>query len=337
MKNKKFSRWGIWITILLIILAGTVILSLSVGTTNIPLGEITNVCFSADKTLANYNIVFDIRLPRIILGFAVGSALSIAGVMLQGMFRNPLVEPYTLGISGGAALGVCINIALGFNRTLGVVSVPLAGFAGAGLIIIFVYFLSARKGAMKMQGLLLSGVMVSFICSSLFMLIMAIMRVEDLHGIIFWTMGSLEQPSWLLIQIMLIASMTGLLSAYLFSKDLNALSLGDEHAMHLGVSAERTKRILFFITSVLTGLSVSVAGIIGFVGLVIPHFMRLLVGWDHRILLICSYLAGGIFLIASDTIARTIISPLELPVGVITGIIGGTIFIYTLNREEPGR
>jgi len=337
MKGNKLHKWCLWIVILLAVLSVTVVFSLSIGTTNIPVRDLINVFISPDETSANYSIVFDIRLPRIILGFAVGSALSIAGVMLQGMFRNPLVEPYTLGISGGAALGVCINIAFGFSRTIGIICVPLAGFIGAGLVVGFVYLLSMRKGVLKMHGLLLSGVMVSFICSSLFMLIMAVMRIEDLHGIIFWTMGSLEQPSWLLIQVMFIASVAGLAAAYLFAKDLNAFSLGDEHAAHLGINTEKTKRMLFFITSVLTGLSVSVAGIIGFVGLVMPHFMRLLVGWDNRILLISSFLAGGIFVIASDTLSRTIISPLELPVGVITGVVGGTVFVYTLNRDKSGR
>ena len=310
------------------------IFALSVGTAKIPGSEILKFFLNPDITSTDYSILFNVRLPRIILGFAVGSALSLSGVILQGMFRNPLVEPYTLGISGGAALGVCLNIAFHINKTLGIISMPIAGFIGSGLVILFVYFLSYQKGVLKMQGLLLSGVMISFICSSLFMLIMAIMRVEDLHGIIFWTMGSLEQSSWLLIKIMVLISFIGLAVSYVFCKQLNAFSLGTEHAMHLGVNTQKTQKILFLLTSLLAGASVSVAGIIGFVGLVMPHFIRLFTGGDHRILLICSYLAGGIFLIASDAIARSIISPLELPVGVITGIIGGTIFIYALNKQR---
>jgi iron complex transport system permease protein len=334
MLIKKFAAWSLLVTGLLIILSLVGIIALSTGATIIPAGEVLNFFINPDMNSTNYSILMHVRLPRIILGFAVGSALSLSGVILQGMFRNPLVEPYTLGISGGAALGVCLNIAFHLNKTFGVISMPIAGFLGSGLVIIFVYFLSYHKGALKMQALLLSGVMISFICSSLFMLIMAVMRIEDLHGIIFWTLGCLEQSSWLLIKIMVLISFMGLLAAYIFCRELNAFSLGTEHAAHLGVNTQRTQKVLFLLTSLLAGASVSVAGIIGFVGLVMPHFVRLFTGGDHRILLIASYIAGGIFLIGSDAIARSIISPLELPVGVITGIIGGTIFIYALNHKR---
>ncbi len=334
MAFRKKISWLLLILGLLLILLTVAAVALSIGSTKIPCSYVLKFFLNPDPSSTNYSILFNVRLPRIILGFAVGGALSLAGVILQGMFRNPLVEPYTLGISGGAALGVCLNIAFHLNKTLGIISVPLAGFLGSGLVILFVYFLSYRKGVLKMQGLLLSGVMISFICSSLFMLIMAVMRIEDLHGIIFWTMGSLEQSSWLLIKIMVFISLFGLAVSYIFCKQLNAFSLGTEHAMHLGINTQRTQKILFLLTSLLAGASVSVAGIIGFVGLVMPHFVRLFTGSDHRILLIASYLAGGIFLIACDAIARSIISPLELPVGVITGIIGGTIFIYALNHKR---
>lgn len=174
-------------------------------------------------------------LPRIILGFAIGGALSLAGVIFQGMFRNPLIEPYTLGISGGTALGVCLNIVLGLQRA-GVLTLPLSGFSGAILVILLVYSLSIRKGILKIQGLLLTGVMISFISSSLIMLIMAISCAEDLHGIVFWIMGSLEEPSWLLIRLALIVSIIGLIISYLFCLDLNAFSLGEEEALHLGIN-----------------------------------------------------------------------------------------------------
>ena len=334
--DKNAARWIIWVITLVLILAGVSIIALLVGTMRIPLPVAVNCLFTGERLTSCGSVLFNIRLPRVILGFAVGGALSLAGVILQGMFRNPLVEPYTLGISGGAALGVCLNIAFGINRHIGVISMPISGFLGSMLIILIVYFLSARKGILKMNGLLLSGVMISFVCSSLFMLIMAVMRIEDLHGIIFWTMGALEQPNWILIRIMLIISLSGLIYSYFYCKELNAFSLGTEQAAHLVVDVEKTKRNLFILTSVLTGCSVSVAGIIGFVGLVIPHFIRLFAGSDHRFVLILSYLAGGIFLIASDTLARVIISPLELPVGVITGIAGGTIFIYALTKKEGG-
>lgn len=331
--KQKLIRWLIWISALSVILLGISILSLSIGSSGISFKRIISLIFEGKGT-PEYSIIFDIRLPRIILGFAVGGALSLAGVILQGMFRNPLVEPYTLGISGGAALGVCLNIVLRLNSTLGILSMPISGFSGAVLVIFLVYSLSLRKGVLKIQGLLLTGVMISFISSSLIMLIMATSRTEDLHGIIFWIMGSLEEPNWLLIKVAFLVSISGLIISYLFSRDLNALSLGEEEARHLGISIEKTKRLLFILASVLTGLSVSVAGVIGFVGLVVPHFVRMFMGADHRVLLIGSFLCGASFLIFCDTIARTIISPLELPVGVITGILGGSLFVYALSKKQ---
>ncbi|MBW1678554.1 MAG: iron ABC transporter permease [Deltaproteobacteria bacterium] len=314
------------------VLLGVGIFSLSVGSAGIPFSKIVPLILEGNGT-TEYSILFDIRLPRIILGFAVGGSLSIAGVILQGMFRNPLVEPYTLGISGGAALGVCLNIVLGLKHSVGILSIPLTGFLGAGIVILMVYSLSIRKSILKIQGLLLTGVMISFISSSLIMLIMAISRLEDLHGIVFWIMGSLGESNWLLIKITLLVSILGLLVSYLFSMDLNAFSLGEEEALHLGINIERTKKSLFILASLLTGCSVAVGGVIGFVGLVVPHFVRMFVGPDHRILLACSFLCGGTFLIFCDTLARTIISPLELPVGVITGILGGSLFVYALTRK----
>ena len=175
--------------------------------------------------------------------------------------------------------------------------------------------------------------MISFISSSIIMLIMAITRAENLHGIVFWIMGSLEEPDIFLVKMTFLVSILGLLISYIFSLDLNAFSCGEEEAHHLGIDVEKTKRLLFILASLLTGVCVSVAGIIGFVGLLVPHLMRMLVGEDHRILLLASYLCGAGFLIFSDTLARTVISPLELPVGVITGVIGGSLFIYVLTKR----
>lgn len=325
-----------WILLMLVlggILLGVSIFSLCVGSSNIPLRRIISVIFEGKGT-PDYAILFDIRFPRIILGFAIGGALSLSGVILQGMFRNPLVEPYTLGISGGAALGVCLNIVLRLHLVFGMLTLPLFGFLGAVLVILLVYSLSLKKGILKIQSLLLTGVMISFISSSLIMLIMAVSRVEDLHGIIFWIMGSLEEPNWFLIKLAVLVSILGLITSYLFCLDLNAFSLGEEEALHLGINIERTKQLLFILASLLTGCSVSIVGIIGFVGLVVPHFVRMFVGGDHRILLISSFLCGAGFLIFCDTLARIVISPLELPVGVITGILGGSLFVYALSKKQ---
>jgi len=332
--DKKLIHWAFFILLFSLILLAVSAFSFLIGSSHIPLNKIIPLILKGKGTI-EYSILFDIRLPRILLGLAVGGALSIAGVILQGMFRNPLVEPYTLGISGGAALLVSLNISLGLNQRFGLISLPASGFLGAIVVILVVYALSVKKGILKIQGLLLTGVMISFISSSLIMLIMAISKAEDLHGIVFWIMGSLEEPNPLLIKLMLLISIFGLIISYLFCFDLNALLLGEEEALHLGTNIERTKKSLFILASILTGFSVGIAGIIGFVGLLVPHLMRMIVGSDHRILLISAFLSGAAFLILCDTLARTIIAPLELPVGVITGIVGGGLFIYALTKKEP--
>ncbi|OPY72478.1 MAG: Hemin transport system permease protein HmuU [Syntrophorhabdus sp. PtaU1.Bin050] len=306
--------------------------ALSSGSAGIPPGKILPI-FWKGRGSPEFTILFDIRLPRILLGFAIGGALSLAGVILQGMFRNPLVEPYTLGISGGAALGAALCIVSGVNRLFPDFAMPLFGFLGAFIVILPLYLTNIRRGSLHTDGLLLTGVMISFISSSLVTLILALSRTEHLQGIVFWIMGSLEEPSWALILIVAFVSLLCLALSYLFSLDMNALSLGEEEAAHLGIDVERTKKVLFLLAAALTGISVSVAGIIGFVGLVVPHFTRMIAGYDHRTLLILSFITGAGFLIFCDTLARTIISPVELPVGVITGILGGSLFVYALGKR----
>jgi len=325
-------RWFLWVLLFLGLLLVVGLFSLSVGSTGFSMREIF-LSLSMEGSVA-HSIVFQLRLPRILLGFAVGGALSLAGVILQGLFRNPLVEPYTLGISGGAALGVSLGMVLRLHRVLGLFFLPLSGFLGAVVVIVMVYSLSTKRGVLRIQGLLLTGVMVSFISSSLIMLIMAISRVEDLHSIIFWIMGFLGETDWWMVEVMGAVALAGLVLSYFFALDLNALALGEEQARYLGVEVERSKKLLFLLASVLTGLCVSSAGIIGFVGLVVPHFVRMLVGQDHRILLVASFLCGAGFLVLCDTLARTVIAPMELPVGVITGIVGGVLFIYALTKKQ---
>jgi iron complex transport system permease protein len=331
--NKRMRSWTGWALLFLFMLVAIAFVSFCLGSVPISLNTIVDVVFSQTRT-AEFDILIRDRLPRIILAFGVGSSLSLSGAFLQGIFRNPLVEPYTLGISGGAALGVTVAVVLRTGSCFGSVSLPAFGFLGALATVVIIYFLSNRRGSLKAPNMLLVGVMISFIASSAVMLLMALAKTEDLHGIVFWTMGSLEGGNQLLLALSPIASLVGLLVSFFCSVPLNALALGDEEARHLGVPVERTRRVLFLVASLLTGLAVSAAGIIGFVGLIIPHFMRMIVGHDHRILLVSSFLGGAIFLLASDTVARMIISPLELPVGVITGILGGGVFVFMLSRKQ---
>jgi len=316
MRNKFIYLF--WILFFIFLLFSVVLFSLFAGLDK----------FSSKDSLRD-NIIFDIRLPRIILGIIVGGLLALSGLILQGLFRNVLVEPYTLGISGGAALGAIFASIL----NLKFYSYPFA-FLGAIFVIIFLYFFSIKGGIFKIEELLLNGVMISFISSSLIMLVMALFNVNDLRGIIFWIMGSLEDSDWQVVKIGIFILFFGLFFSYFFWKDLNALHLGEEEAMHLGINVERTKRVLFILASFFVSFCVSSCGIIGFVGLVVPHFLRMVLSYDYRVLLVSSFLVGGIFLVFSDTIARLIIFPLELPVGVITGILGGIVFIYVLRKNR---
>ena len=309
------------------------VFALSIGEMKIGFKEIFKLLIN-EGTGIDSTIVNNVRLPRILLALSVGGALSLAGVILQGIYRNPLVEPYTLGISGGAALGVALVIVFGLSGMFAGYALPVAGFMGSLLSIFILYFLSSKGGKINVQNMLLIGVMISFIVSSAMMFLMAITSTENLHGIVFWMMGSLDETNMLLINSVLIISFIGLVLAYFFVKPLNALRLGEVKAKHLGINTELALRLLFVLASLLTGMSVAVAGVIGFVGLIIPHIARITVGSDYRILLVTSFLGGGIFLILSDLVARTIIAPNELPIGVITGIIGGTIFIVVLGRRK---
>lgn len=333
MPDRQIKKWGVFLIFLFAVLIFVSLLALGLGSTHIPFTDIPNILLN-DKESTAYSILTNIRLPRIILGIAIGGALSLAGVLLQGMFRNPLVEPYTLGISGGASLGVCVNILFQLYSKVGIIAYPLSGFAGATIVIFLVYSLNSRSRHLRSNRMLLTGVMISYVASSLVMLLMALAKSDDLQNIVIWIMGSLDEPNGQLIWIAFSGALAGLVLSYFFCFELNALLLGDEDASNLGINIPRTKKWVFIIASFLTGLSVSVAGIIMFTGLIVPHFIRMFTGPDHRILLISSFLAGASFLVICDVIARVIIAPLELPVGVITGIIGGSIFIWALARKQ---
>ena len=329
--QKKYIKWILFIAALLLLLVISVVISLSSGEVKIMWTQLPEI-FS-DKTSIEYTVLTKIRLPRLILAIAVGGGLSLSGAILQGIYRNPLVEPYTLGISGGAALGVAVAIVFGFHAASFIV-LPISGFIGAMITLFLVYFLSIKKGGLSVNSMLLIGVMVSFVASSAMMFLMSITTTDNLQSIVFWVMGSLDESNTMLIKIAIYSSLAGLILTYFFAQPLNALRLGEMRAKHLGINTKVTVKLLFLVASLLTGIAVSVAGVIGFVGLVIPHLVRLIIGNDYRILIGGSFIGGAIFLILSDTIARTIISPNELPIGVITGFAGGLVFIVVLSRSK---
>ncbi|MFH1228687.1 MAG: iron ABC transporter permease [Planctomycetota bacterium] len=311
----------------LIVIPAVVLLCVVIGGTNISLFNISDT----DRTIILY-----VRLPRILTALMVGAGLAACGCVLQAILRNPLADPYTLGISGGAAVGVTALLAVGpvarlINLT-GSFGMPLVAFSGA-LAAVGLVFLIASKQRFSVHGLILSGVILSFIFSSIVLLIFAVAKPTEIQSAMFWLMGNLANVNYPLMLIIGPLILTGIIIAFILAKDMDVMTLGDEKAIHLGVSPQTTRRTLFIVTSLITGACVAVSGIIGFVGLMIPHIMRMIVGPSHRTLLINSVLAGALFLLVTDTIARTIISPSELPVGVITGIIGGVFFIGLLMRK----
>jgi iron complex transport system permease protein len=331
MRIFRFRQIAFLLLLLLLLILASV-WSLLSGEIQIGWKQLPSILSQTDSM--EYSVITNLRIPRLLLAFSVGASLSLSGAILQGVYRNPLVEPYTLGISGGASLGVALTIVSGAVTSLGGVLLPASGFIGAFITIFLVYVLGIRRGSSSINRMLLTGVMISFVCSSLLMFLLSVSTTENLHNIIFWTMGSLEEPDERLIGLMLAGSLTVFLLAHVFAHALNALRLGEEEANHLGIRVSATIRVLFILTSLLTGLCVSIAGIIGFVGLVIPHLMRRAVGTDYRILLSACFLGGGFFLIVCDVLARTLIAPNELPVGVLTGIIGGVVFIVLLSKKE---
>ncbi len=315
--------------ILLIILLFTFLLSLMVGGTRIPFREVVEVLFSPRRSGITQTIVWQIRFPRVVLGFLVGAGLASCGVVFQGMLRNPLAEPYTLGVSGGAALGATLGIVFG----LGGYWLPATAFLGSLSSISIIYLIASRR-RFSIPSLILGGVILSFLFSSLVLLIFSLVRAEKVQGTILWLMGDLSSVEPGILKVIAFLIPGGILLFFLFSREINLLTLGEERAAHLGLEAEGIKKILFLVASLVTGAAVAAAGIIGFVGLIVPHFLRRFTGPNHRLLIPASALGGAIFLTLSDTLARTIIAPLELPVGVITGIFGGVFFLLFLLRTK---
>ncbi len=329
--QKKYIQWFLFLMALIVLLVISVIISLSSGEVKISWSRLPEIFSNKDSL--EYTVLTKIRIPRLVLAISVGGALSLSGAILQGIYRNPLVEPYTLGISGGAALGIAIAIVFGIQAA-GYMVLPVFGFGGAIATLFLVYFLSMRRGGLSINSMLLIGVMVSFVSSSAMMFLMSITTTDNIQSIVFWVMGSLDESNILLIRIAFYSAFSGLVLSYFFARPLNALRLGEVKAKHLGINTSVTIKLLFLIASLLTGIAVSVSGVIGFVGLVIPHIIRLIIGNDYRIIIGSSFLGGAIFLILSDTLARTIISPIELPIGVITGFVGGLVFIVVLSRSK---
>jgi len=318
--------------ILVVILLASIFLSLMLGGSRLALSGVLYALLHPSVPGADRTIVWDIRIPRTILGLLIGAGLALSGCVFQGMLRNPLADPYTLGISGGAALGASMGIILGFEKFLGYYGLPLCAFAGALVSIFLIYALAVRKNC-TVTTLVLVGVVLSFLFSSVVTLLLSVARPEKMNFTILWLMGDLSSAEPKIILPVAVFVLSGIAVTLLFSRDIDVLSLGEEKAGHLGVDVNFVRRILFLSSSLVTGACVASAGIIGFVGLMVPHFIRGFTGPAHERLLPASAIGGAALLILCDTLGRTVISPLELPVGVITGIFGGLFFLVFFLRS----
>jgi iron complex transport system permease protein len=280
-------------------------------------------------------ILLQLRLPRVVLAAVVGAALAASGALFQGLFRNPLADPAIIGVSSGAALGAIAVIVFAGSGALAAFGVPLAAFAGALLTAFLVYRLARIGPTVHVATLLLAGIAVAAVISSAMSLVMSFSG-EQVRDIYAWLLGGLVGQGWGAIGAVVPLVALGLAAAALTAHDLNLLSLGEERAAQLGVEVSRLKRRTIAVGALLAACAVSVAGVIGFVGLMTPHLLRMVVGADHRRLLPAVLLAGPTLLILADLVARTVLSPQELPVGIVTALLGGPFFLYLLRREGRG-
>jgi len=313
-----------------------VVFALKLGAVQISVSELAiglgkTLIGATDSLPSNYAlIVNEIRMPRILLAMLVGAALSVAGAGFQALLRNPLADPYVLGVSSGAALGAIISLAVASRATI---ATPIAAFVGAGAAVAVVYLLGQRGGQLDTYTLLLAGIITASFLSGIIGFLMTTLSRANLRGMPFWLMGDLSTPAPVSTGFLFVVMLVGIGAIYTTAPDLNLLLSGEQEAIHLGVDVSRVKLVVYISASLLTGIAVSVSGAIGYVGLVVPHFMRLFFGSDYRMLIPVSAFGGAIAIVLADALARTIVAPTELPVGAITAIVGAPLFIYLLRRR----
>ncbi|MDD5408705.1 MAG: iron ABC transporter permease [Candidatus Omnitrophica bacterium] len=307
--------------ILFFLLGLAIIFGLVKGAVNIPLGNLL---------LKDNQVIFNLRLLRIAAAILVGSGLAVSGIALQAILRNPLAEPYLLGTSSGAGLAAVTAAILGLSRLY----MPLAAFLGAMLSIILVYSLAKERGLIADKSLILSGVIVSVAFSSIIVFLVSLFGNEAMHEMNWWLWGSLQVYDYKLLFLVALPVVLGICGIYLFAQDLNAISMGEEEAIHLGINTQAIKKILILITAIITASLICICGIIGFVGLIVPHMMRLVVGPNHKLLIPVTCLAASIFVVLCDLLSRTLFAPVEIPIGVITAIIGAPVFIILLKKGK---
>jgi len=325
------ARLTLTLAVLTGVLLTAVLLALAVGSVSIPLPRvIAGLTGIGEASESERTIILAIRLPRVLLGILVGAGLSVAGAMLQAILRNPLAEPYILGISSGGTMGTILVAAIAGSS--GMLFGPAASFAGSALVMVLVYGLAHRRGRLDPYTLLLAGVMVGAFFNAAVLLTFALFN-QELRNAFLWLMGNLSTAQ---METLLIAgplTIVGVLIGALDVRRFNLVATGEETAAQLGVNVGALRKRTYLLASLITGAVVSVSGVIGFVGLIIPHVCRLVFGPDHRVLLPSSFLLGGTFLVLADTLARTIIAPAEVPVGAVTAALGAPVFVYLLRKR----
>lgn len=307
--------------VLFLLLGAAVIFGLAQGAARVPFNELL---------LKENQAILNMRLLRILAAILVGSGLSVAGIVLQAILRNPLAEPYLLGTSSGAGLAAVIAVILGVSR----IYMPLAAFMGAVASIILVYALASERKRIADRSLILSGVIVSIAFSSIIVFLVSLFGNQAMHEMNWWLWGSLQVYDWKLVFLVAVPVLLGIGAIYIFAQDLNAIQLGEEEAAHLGIDTQKVKNILIMITALITASLICICGIIGFVGLIVPHMMRQVVGANHKALIPVTCLAASIFMVGCDIISRTLFAPVEIPIGVITAMIGAPVFIVLLKRGQ---
>jgi ABC-type Fe3+-siderophore transport system permease subunit len=318
------------VLLLIILLLMVAIAGLAVGSVSIPPGDVARALIGDSQVSSTTRtIILEIRLPRVLLAIIVGAGLSLAGVVFQALLRNPLAEPYILGISSGGTVGAIL--AIGLSAGASAITTPIASFAGSIAVMALVYSIGHRRGQLDTNTLLLAGVMVGAFLNAAVLLMVAVFN-QELRNAFLWLMGNLSSAS--MEPIAIISPVLLAASAYLFlqGRRFNLIATGDEAAMQLGVDVAVIKRVSYLLASLITGLVVSVSGVIGFVGLIIPHICRMILGPDHRLLLPASFLVGGTFLVVADILSRILLAPTEIPVGAITAAIGAPLFVYLLKK-----
>ena len=309
-------------------------LGVSIGSVSIPISTLWD-----DSNLAAHGILWEIRMPRVILAALVGASLAIAGAAFQGLLKNPLADPYTLGISSGASVGAVITIYFSISLpVLGLFVLPVFSMVGA-FVTMLVVLLFARliDQTMKMETLILTGIIFSAFLSAGLSLMIALTDNDNLRAILSWTMGSVSMRGWPYIKMVLPFVVIGVVIILFYRNELNAMVYGEERAKHLGVNVSKSKYGILIGGSILTGSAVAVSGTIAFVGLVVPHMIRMMIGADHRHLLPIALLNGASLLVLCDLVSRTIIAPVELPIGVITSFLGAPVFAYIFYRQRKGK